>query len=72
VLNHKFLAKESLAAVRLFIEMNRKDGGGPFNLRQNFPPKVYADEDYEKPLDQLGIFKLIKIISIELKLKMIA
>lgn len=54
VLNHTFSAKEPLAAVRLYVEMN-KPQPGPFNLRQNFPPKVYDPEDYEKPLDQLGL-----------------
>ncbi|OWF46591.1 UBX domain-containing protein 1-like [Mizuhopecten yessoensis] len=53
-INHTFSAKESLAAVRLYIQMNKPEFGA-FNLRQNFPPKVYQPEDYEKPLDQLGL-----------------
>ncbi|XP_033736183.1 UBX domain-containing protein 1-like [Pecten maximus] len=53
-LNHTFSAKEPLAAVRLYIQMNKPETGA-FNLRQNFPPKVYQQEDYEKPLDQLGL-----------------
>ncbi|XP_060070894.1 UBX domain-containing protein 1-like [Ylistrum balloti] len=53
-MNHTFSAKEPLAAVRLYIEMNKPEFGA-FNLRQNFPPKVYQAEDYEKPLDQLGL-----------------
>ncbi len=51
-----FQAKETLSAVRLFVELNRQDGGqGPVKLMTSFPRKVYEDEDYEKPLDALGL-----------------
>lgn len=53
-LTQTFSAKEPLAAVRLYIEMNRTDQSGPFSLMTNFPKKVFQNEDYEKPLDQLG------------------
>merc|ERR1711997_405336 len=53
---HTFKAKESLAAVRLYVEMNRTDGvSGEVKLMTNFPKKVFAAEDYENSLDNLGL-----------------
>lgn len=43
-----------LAAVRVFIDLNRTDGDIPFSLMTSFPRKVFSNDDYEKPLDQLG------------------
>ncbi|XP_022334807.2 UBX domain-containing protein 1-like [Crassostrea virginica] len=54
-LTQTFSAKEPLAAVRLYIETNRTDGAGPFTLMTNFPKKVFQGDDYEKPLDILGL-----------------
>lgn len=49
-----FDVKEQLSAVRLFIQI--KQGiDQPFGLMTNFPRKVYGDEDYEKPLEALGL-----------------
>lgn len=49
-----FDVKEQLSAVRLFIQI--KQGlDEPFGLMTNFPRKVYNDEDYEKPLETLGL-----------------
>lgn len=49
-----FDVKEQLSAVRLFIQM--KQGiDKPFSLMTNFPRKVYEDDDYEKPLEILGL-----------------
>lgn len=49
-----FDVKEQLSAVRLFIQI--KQGiDEPFGLMTNFPRKVYVDEDYEKPLEVLGL-----------------
>ncbi|XP_031631865.1 UBX domain-containing protein 1-B [Contarinia nasturtii] len=49
-----FDVKEQLSAVRLFVQI--KQGiDEPFGLMTNFPRKVYGDEDYEKPLEQLGL-----------------
>lgn len=50
----KFGAKEPLSAVRLYVEMNRKDGDGPFSLMTNYPKKVFGPEDYDVPLESLG------------------
>merc|ERR1712096_499334 len=53
---HSFGVKEPLAAVRLYVEMNRSDGGaGPVKFMTNFPKKVFADEDYENTLGNLGL-----------------
>lgn len=54
MLTQTFNSKEQLSAVRLYIEMNRSDGDGPFSILTNFPKKVFQEEDYEKPLDILG------------------
>lgn len=53
-LTQTFNSKEQLSAVRLYVEMNRSDGEGPFSLMTNFPKKVFQSDDYEKPLDILG------------------
>ena len=51
-----FKAKESLSAVRLFVQMNRPSHDtSPIKLMTSFPRKVFAVEDYEKPLDILGL-----------------
>lgn len=55
-LTQTFRAKEQLAAVRLYVELNRKDGGEePFNLLTSFPRRVFTEEDMEKPLQELGL-----------------
>ncbi|XP_018311056.1 UBX domain-containing protein 1 isoform X2 [Mycetomoellerius zeteki] len=54
-LTQSFGSKEQLSAVRLFIEMNRTDDNGPFQLMTTFPRKVFTDEDYDTPLDVLGL-----------------
>ncbi|XP_023290016.1 UBX domain-containing protein 1 isoform X2 [Orussus abietinus] len=53
-LTQTFGSKEQLSAVRLFIEINRKDDAQPFNLMTCFPKKVFTEEDYDTPLDVLG------------------
>lgn len=54
-LTQTFSAKEPLAAVRVYIETNRTDGSGPFSLMTNFPKKIFQGDDFEKPLDVLGM-----------------
>lgn len=49
-----------LAAVRVYIELNRSDGDAPFNLMTTFPRKVFTNDDYDKPLDALGNIISIK------------
>lgn len=50
-----FKANEQLAAVRLWIEMNRTDGPGKFNLMQTFPRKIYDEDDMMRTLKDLGL-----------------
>ncbi|CAL8080725.1 unnamed protein product [Orchesella dallaii] len=51
-----FGVSEPLAAVRLYIELNRDDGGqGTFNLMTSFPRKVYIGDEYDMPLEALGL-----------------
>ncbi|XP_013788689.2 UBX domain-containing protein 1-B-like [Limulus polyphemus] len=54
-LTNSFGASEALAAVRLYIELNRTDGGLPFSLMTTFPRKVFTEEDMQKPLKALGL-----------------
>lgn len=55
-ITNTFGCKEQLSAVRLYIEMNRSDGNsGPFTIMTNFPKKVFSAEEYEMPLDTLGL-----------------
>lgn len=51
----KFDTNENLAAVRLWIEENRKDGTGSFNIMQTFPRKVFTEDDMLKTLADLGL-----------------
>lgn len=54
-LTHTFGAKEPLSAVRLFVQINRTDDPGPFTLMTPFPRHVFGPDDYDKPLDFLGL-----------------
>lgn len=55
VLTQTFGAKEPLSAVRLYIEINRTDEPGPFQLRVHYPSKIFTMDDYDKPLEFLGL-----------------
>ncbi|KAI5639905.1 UBX domain-containing protein [Phthorimaea operculella] len=63
-LSHTFGAKEQLAAVRLYLQMNAQelaqDDG--FKLMTTFPKKIFTSEDYEKPLEVLGLVPSAVII----------
>ncbi|XP_018420576.1 PREDICTED: UBX domain-containing protein 1 [Nanorana parkeri] len=55
-LSQIFRAREQLAAVRLYVELNWPGGPQePFNLMTSFPRKVFTEEDMEKPLQELGL-----------------
>lgn len=56
-LTQSFRAREPLAAVRLFVELQREPGNLPeaFSLRTAFPRRLFTDEDMEKPLQELGM-----------------
>lgn len=49
-----FDIKEQLASVRLFIQM-RQGVDIPFSMMTNFPKRVFTEEDFDKPLDVLGL-----------------
>nr|CAB3267477.1 UBX domain-containing protein 1 [Phallusia mammillata] len=52
----QFNAQEPLSAVRLYVELNRKDGNtDPFDLMTAFPKKVFTSEEMEMPLSMLGL-----------------
>ncbi|KAH8300508.1 hypothetical protein KR018_010172 [Drosophila ironensis] len=53
-LQETFNVKEQLSAVRVFIQV--KTGiESPFSLMTTFPRKLFSEEDYEKPLEVLGL-----------------
>ena len=52
---HIFKANEQLAAVRLWIEMNRTDSDAKFQLMQTFPKKIFTDDDMFRNLTELGL-----------------
>ncbi|XP_072938531.1 UBX domain-containing protein 1-B [Epargyreus clarus] len=56
-LTHTFGAKEQLAAVRLFLEMNSQEFGQHPNIKlmTTFPKKIFTSDDYDKPLESLGL-----------------
>ncbi|XP_058056154.1 UBX domain-containing protein 1-B [Anopheles bellator] len=50
-----FQAAEQLAAVRLFVQLKLGSSDTPFGLMTNFPKKVFTDEEYDMPLQKLGL-----------------
>ncbi|XP_030385354.1 UBX domain-containing protein 1 [Scaptodrosophila lebanonensis] len=60
-LNGTFSAKEQLSAVRLYIQV-QTGIDTPFSLMTSFPRKVFTDEDYDKPMDVLGLVPSAVII----------
>lgn len=61
----KFNAKEPLSAVRLYIKLNRSDGidqSQQVKLMTSFPRKIFNEDDYEVPLDALGLVPSAVII----------
>lgn len=60
-LQETFDAKEQLAAVRLFVRL-KLPNDTPFALMTTFPRKVFTDEDYEKPLEALGLVPSASLI----------
>ncbi|XP_059055544.1 UBX domain-containing protein 1 [Achroia grisella] len=63
-LAHTFGAKEQLAAVRLYLQMNAQEFAqeDSFKLMTTFPKKIFTTEDYEKPLELLGLVPSAVII----------
>uniref|UniRef100_UPI00398F5822 UBX domain-containing protein 1 n=1 Tax=Pristiophorus japonicus TaxID=55135 RepID=UPI00398F5822 len=54
-LTQSFKSREQLAAVRLYVQLQRQDDSDNFNLMTSFPRKVFSEEDMEKPLQELGL-----------------
>ena len=55
-MKNTFKVKEPLSAVRLWVELNRKDGGaGAVRFQTSFPRKVFTEEEYNAPLEELGL-----------------
>uniref|UniRef100_A0A0N5AHV1 UBX domain-containing protein n=1 Tax=Syphacia muris TaxID=451379 RepID=A0A0N5AHV1_9BILA len=57
-MKERFKSTETLAAVRLWVELNRKDPETyhyPFQLMVPFPRQVFTSDDMEKPLKALGL-----------------
>lgn len=51
-----FNSKEPLSAVRLYVQLNRKDGlDGLPKLMTNYPKKVFSEDEYEMSLEMLGL-----------------
>uniref|UniRef100_A0A182TWN1 UBX domain-containing protein n=1 Tax=Anopheles melas TaxID=34690 RepID=A0A182TWN1_9DIPT len=50
-----FQAGEQLAAVRLFVQLKMDSVDAAFGLMTNFPKKVFTADEYEMPLDKLGL-----------------
>lgn len=53
-LTETFDVKEQLSAVRLFIQLKQANEV-PFALMTTFPRKVFTGDDYDKPLEVLGL-----------------
>lgn len=53
-LTETFDVKEQLSAVRLFAQLKR-NSETPFSMMTTFPRKVFTEEDFEKPLEVLGL-----------------
>lgn len=56
-LTNSFGVNEELAAVRLYVDLNRKDGGSamPITFMTTFPKKVFSEADMRKSLAGLGL-----------------
>lgn len=50
-----FQAGEQLAAVRLFVQLKLESPDASFGLMTSFPKRVFTDEEYDMPLETLGL-----------------
>jgi hypothetical protein len=57
-----FKAKEQLAAVRLWIQLNRTDDQGDFCLLQPYPRKQYTEDEMMQTLESLGLVPASSLI----------
>ncbi|VDD91381.1 unnamed protein product [Enterobius vermicularis] len=66
-MKEKFKSTETLAAVRVWIEVNRQDPEEfhyPFALMVPFPHQTFTEDDMEKPLNALGNLFLMPHITL--------
>jgi len=63
---HTFGAGESLAAVRLYVQLNRVDAPSstPIRLQTNMPVKIFTEDDMQTPLHELGTLCLFLFANI--------
>lgn len=62
-LAHTFGAKEQLAAVRLYLNLHAQEfAEQDYKLMTTFPKKIFTSEDYDMPLDSLGLVPSAVII----------
>ncbi|XP_045447652.1 UBX domain-containing protein 1 [Melitaea cinxia] len=63
-LSHTFSAKEQLAAVRLYLQVNMPGyaENENYKLMTTFPKKIFSSEDYDKTLELLGLVPSAVII----------
>jgi len=54
-MTQSFQVREQLSAVRLYVQLNRKDGDTtPFTFKTTFPSRVFSNVDMEATLQGLG------------------
>lgn len=71
-LQQEFKSRESLAAVKLFVQLNRKDmpNDAPDSGNIQFkiaPATVFTDEDMDRPLVDLGLCPSSRLIAVQKK-----
>lgn len=71
-LQQEFKSRESLAAVKLFVQLNRKDmpNDAPEsgNIQFKIPPAtVFTDDDMDRPLVDLGLCPSSRLIAVQKK-----
>lgn len=55
-LTETFEKNEQLSAVRLFVQLKQEESGvASFGMMTTFPRKVFAGDDYDMTLEQLGL-----------------
>ncbi|XP_050668764.1 UBX domain-containing protein 1 [Leptidea sinapis] len=64
LLSQTFGAKEQLAAVRLYLKLHKPEYSqeDSFKFMTTFPKKIFSSDDYDKPLELLGLVPSAVII----------
>ena len=66
-LTQAFKVNETLAAVRLFVQLNHPECPTPFTFATTFPRKVYDEVEMQAPLKALGIRCHVYLRSINIR-----